>query len=358
MKRFNKLLGLCMIICLSLVAFGCGNKEADASNGKDKQNTNLIPVETEKVQQGSLTKYLVVSGNTEAKSTVSVTPKISGAEKVTSLLIKEGQKVDKGVTLAILDQSTISIQLEQAQIAFEDAKKNYERTKTLSETGAVPRSELEKVETAYKNAQNNFNLQQIAYSNTIIKAPVKGIVTNVNVEEGTLVSGQTEIVTLANIDTIEVNSFVNENKINKLKEGDKVNVLIPSVSNEVYEGKIESISSVSDASKKAYPVKVVLDNKKNEIKAGMYAQVEFTTNVSANVLKVPRRAVIIADGEKKVFVVEEGKAVMKKVETGINTGTEIEITKGLSKDSEIIVVGNESVVEGDLVKVVSRGEKL
>jgi len=161
---------------------------------------------------------------------------------------------------------------------------------------------------------------------------------------------------IVDVSSLEVNTSINEIQIKKIALGQEVEIIIPSASEKVYSGKIDYISPVMDERTKSYPVKIKIDNSKEEIKAGMYAKIGLTTDVLKDVIKVPRKAVITRDGENRVFVVDENKVVLKKVSTGISNGTDIEITAGMNVGDELVITGNEDLVNGDLVTVVNRGE--
>lgn len=341
-----------LILILAISSFGCGAKK----NVKVEEKVKQIPVETAEVRQDTFTKAVILSGITKPNSTVTVIPKIAGAEKIVNLNIQVGDRVSAGQTIAVLDQSTVSIQLNSARTTYEDALRNYERNKVLYEAGAIPKSAFEQLEIALNQARNALDAQELAYNNTIIKSPISGIVTSVTAEVGSLASAQTPLATIVDIDTIEINCSINELQVNKIIVGEEVNIIIPAVGEEIFKGKIKSVSPTMDERTKAYPITIVVENKENRIKAGMYAEVEIVTDIHPDVLIVPAQAVIERNGETKVFIVENEKAVAREVVTGLTNGQKTEILKGIKKGDQVIIRGNEDVVNGDPVKVIERGE--
>lgn len=337
-----------MTICLT----SCGSKDIEKETEIVK-----IPVETVQAEKGTFNKAVILSGITQPKSEVIVSPKIMSAEKIILLNLEVGDKVAQGQTLAVLDQSTVAIQLDNARITYEDMSKNYERNKILYEMGAISPQQWEQIELGLKQAKNALEAQQIAFDNTIIKAPISGVITAVMAEEGALASAQTPICSIADISTLEIEASINELQVNKLKAGQKVQVYIPSAGPEVVEGQIKSINPVMDQKIKAYPLTITIPNQKGQIKAGMYGEVEIITDTRKDVIIVPAEAVVSRDDVHKVFVIQDDKAVMKLVELGLSNGKKTEILKGLNPGEEVITTGNEDIVAGDLVTVVNRGEK-
>lgn len=349
----RKLLAFIVLSLSVLFIFGCGSQ--DTLEEQVEVPVKAIPVEISEVTKGEFKKFLTLSGLTNPNNILNVTPKIAGAEKIIALNVKEGDKVNQGQVLAVLDQSTVSIQLSQAQKSYDDALLNYERNKALFEVGAIPKANFEQIETALHQTKSALDAQQIAFDNTVVKAPLSGVVTAVNAIEGSLASAQTPIATIVDISRLEINTSINEKQVGKITIGQEVEINIPSVGDKVYNGKINFINPVMDGTK-SFPVKILIDNPEGEIKAGMYAKIRLVTDRHEDVIKVPRKAVITRDGESKVFVVEEDKAMMRKVITGLNNGSEIEITEGLDLGEKLIVTGNENLVDGDKVTIIDRGE--
>lgn len=351
MHYIKKFTFLSLILVLALTIFGCGGTT------ETEEVVTTIPVETVEVEQGDFTDTIILSGTTKPKASVTVVPKIMSAEKITSLNIKDGDRVIAGQTIATLDQSTINIQLNLAQVTYDDALKNYERQKALFEAGALPQAGFEQIQTALTQAESNLTAQQMAYDNTVIKAPISGIVTAVLGEVGTLASAQTPIAQIANINTLELIAPINEMQVNKLKVNDQVEVMVPALDKEIFTGTITNVSAVMEDRLKAYPVTITLNNKDHKIKAGMYAEVEVVTNVQEGAMVIPAQAVITRDGFSAVYVVEEEKALQKEIVTGLSNGNETVILEGLELGEQVIIRGNDNVVSGDLVSVVNRGEK-
>lgn len=353
MRLTKKLVSLFLISLLSISLIGCGAKEPVEEEAKVK----LIPVEVAEVKKQDFIKGVVLSGTTRPQSTATVFPKVMSPEKLVNLNVEVGDKVSQGQTIAVLEQSTVAIQLNGARTTYEDTLRNYERNKVLFEAGALPQASFEQLEVALNQAKNNLEAQELAYNNTIIKSPISGIVSAVTAEVGNLASAQTPIATIVDLDIVEIDCSINESQVNKIVVGDKVQILLPATGGKIFEGEIKSLSPAMDQRTKAYPLTVALENKETLIKDGMYAEIEIITDVRPEAIVVPAQAIIQRDGITKVFVVLDEKAFEKEIEVGLSNGKETEIIRGLSPGEEVIFRGNEGVVRGDPVKVVGRGEK-
>ncbi|SMB88437.1 RND family efflux transporter, MFP subunit [Desulfonispora thiosulfatigenes DSM 11270] len=346
-----------ILLLISSLIFSIGCEKKEEIKEVVEEETTKIPVETVAVKQGNFNKALVLSGVTKAKDEVSVIPKTMGMEKIIELHIKEGDKVSAGQTIAVLDHRSTDVQMNSAQIAYEDAQKNYERNKVLFESGALPQINLEQSETALRNAENNLNAQNLNFDNSIVTTPISGTVTQLIAKKGGMASGQTPIAVVTDLSTIEVKTNINEMQINKVKLGHKVRMYIPALGGKPLTGTIVTINPLIDEKAKAYPVTIHISNTDGKIKSGMYTEIELITDSISKGIIIPAQAIITRENESKVFVVRDNKAVAVKVELGLSNGDETIITKGLKVGEQVITYGNEDVVNGDEVVVTKRGDK-
>ena len=368
-----------LILIISLLTGCTSNKAQKETMGDETAEENYIPVEVEKSVKKDLMNVTTYSGKVYAQKEVMVMPMMPG--KVTSVMVNVGDRISKGDVLFTLDKEDIEKQIEQANAAYEsalanynmtkeqieNAKANYERAKQLYEQGIISKVEFEKAELAASDssleaAKAGLNQAELAYKqamealdNTVVEAPISGIVSTVNIDTGEIASSGQPALTIVDMDTVYVQINVPENQINNLSEGQEVIVRIPSALDKEFKGKIDSISPAVDQRTQLYPVKIYISNEDHIIKPGMLARIEVHTDLTKDVIAVRSEAVIEKDGEKIVYVVEDDKAVEKKVEVGLDTGDYIQITSGLNEGERVIVKGQHYVEDKSQVKVV-RGE--
>jgi RND family efflux transporter MFP subunit len=333
-KILKVFLVVLMVSCL--MAAGCGNK-TDNTAGKVQE----IPVSVETVEKGKLEKYILLGGLLQPDKEAVLTAK-SPYLKIVGIPVEVGDQVTVNTPLIYLDSRELALQLEQAEL-------NYERNKQLHAAGAVPDYQLEQLETALENLR----LQK---EGTVIQSPINGIVSSVTAIEGQL-SGATPLVTVVDIDKLQLQVQVGESYIGKLRVGAEMPVSIEAASAQPYTGIIKSIALQIDARTKAYPVTLEIANEGMELKGGMYGEVKLTVDSREDVLVIPAYAVLDYAQKKVVYVVENGKAVMREVETGLTIGNETEILSGLAVGETIIVEGQYGVRDGSSVSAVARGEK-
>lgn len=311
------------------------------------------------------------SGRLKASSEVEVIPKTS--ERIISINVKEGQTVKAGQTLITLDDSSLkaSIMKAEAQLAsaqanqtnnnisLEAARKNYERTKSLFDQGAVAQTELETAQDTYDSLKSGtveaslataqaalLDVQdQLSYCS--VAAPVSGIVGRLDVSVGDHVTTARTVAVIDDPREMKIEVMVGESELSKIQLNSKVNVTIKSAGKNAFNGTVTSIASVLDANSEMYPITVTIDNSEGEIKSGMYAEVNIDTSTVKNALCIPLSAIIPSDGVNIVYTINaKNKAVRVEVKTGINDETYVQILSGLKAGDKVVTLGNTLISDG------------
>ncbi len=387
------LISLGILVVLIFVGRGLTSKPAAAV-----VEEKYIPVQVEAAGKKTLTNTAILSGKVTSDTDVSVIPKVPG--KVDSVLVNVGDPVKKGDILFTLDATDLRSAFQLANARYQNsqelwsaAKASLERTKTLAagkitdaqknlanmkalfEAGAVSKVQLDQTTLGVKELEATFasqieqlqvqasdsslELAQVqlaqareALDNATVTAPVAGTVSQVNVQVGNMATSAQAAIGLTNTGSVYSSLSVAENLVNRLTKDKAVKVKVPSVSETNIVGKIENISPSSDSRTQLYPLKISFENPDGLIKPGMFAKVELTTEEKADVMAIKSEAVILKNEKTIVYVVEGDKAVAKEVVTGLDTGADIEILKGLNLDDKVIIKGQTLVDEGRKVKVV------
>ncbi len=388
-------------------------------SGTFGDNTEAIEVEFAKINETTIVETVSATGKIQPEIQVKISSEVSG--EITALAVKEGQVVRKGDLLVKINpdlytsglnrsQSNLSSSksgLSQADASFREAKTSYDRSKTLFDKGIISRSDFDKAiaafevakavkETAYYNVQSANATVSEARDNlgrTTIYAPADGTISGLTVELGERVVGTqqmtgTPIMTVANLDNMEVEVNVNENDIVKISIGDATKVQVDAYLKKEFKGIVTSISNSATATLTAdqvtnFKVKVrILKESYAELtegkpasyspfRPGMTATVDIITKTKAKVVGVPISSVVVKSdttavkitdikdeeeeklkpkSDKKfecVFVKVGDKAKIRIIKTGIQDDTNIEVLEGL-KPGETVITGPYTTVTKDL----------
>ena len=329
---------------------GCGSQDA----AEQKETVSRIPVDVETVEVQDFDKLITLGGLTAAENTVQVIAKVGGMEQIKAVHVKVGDKVSAGQVLAQLDNETSAINLSNAQLAYDNAYTNYENAKQLFELGAVSQSDLNQLKMAYENANNTLRQAQMAMDYATVTAPISGTVTMVNANVGSFATASAPMFEIANVDTLEISTGINEQNVSKIKIGQEVLLKIHSVSDKWMSGTITEISKVMNAQTKNYPVTIALANKDDDLVAGMYAEVQVAVEHAEDVLVIPVDAIVYKEAKPVAFIAQADGTVKEKALTlGINDGDYYVVTKGLQAGDQIVVKGNGNLVEGEPISIIT-----
>jgi len=239
---------------------------------------------------------LVLSGNVEVTE-VNVGFKLPG--RVQTLFTDEGRSIKKGDKIAVLDSTEYETLAAQSRAALQNmraqldkAKRDYDRAEMLFNEGAIAQQQMDGAKTTYEVAlaqvqQASAALRNagVRLSDTLIYAPLSGIVLKKNVEEGETVSSGTPIVTIGDLENTWVKVYVKEDKLGFAKLGQQVEVKTDTYPDKKYSGSVTFISSEAEFTPKAvqtqeervklvFGIKVSVQNQNDELKPGMPVDVQ------------------------------------------------------------------------------------
>lgn len=350
-KKMSKKKKLVLAVVIVLVLIGAYRIISNRLEDKSTVSSDVINVKVTTAAITTLENTSPLTGRLEPVDEVTLIPKVAG--EVTSVNVELGQKVAKGTVLFELDKTQIATTYTQAKVAYNDAKVNLDRISALYQEGAVSLQQYEQAKTQFSNAQQILTSASDGMSNYVVTSPIDGYVTSINVEVGTLASQSSAAATIANVDKLEIDTSVSENIINKIKIGDKVNVLVSSVSETPFTGTVTVLSPAPAAGSLTYPMKVTLDNVNAEVKPGMFAEVIITSDKTSNAIALPSAAVLIKSGKTVVAtVVDDKKIVFKEVVVGVENDQLSEIKNGIEAGDTVVIEGQDYLNENSEFKII------
>lgn len=333
-KKSNKLLpygiALVLIIIIVLVAgkkFGWFGKEYQ------------INVATKTVESRTITEQITANGKVQPETEVKISPDVSG--EIIEMNVKEGDEVKKGELLLVIkpdiyiqsyNRSLASLSSAQARLAQSEARQieselAFKRAKTLYEQKAIPESDFETAQSAYKVAQSEVTAAKFAIKSeqasvaeaqeqlvkTKIYAPMDGTISRRNVEKGERVVGTnmyagTELLVIANLHLMEVKVDVNENDIVRVNLNDTALIEVDAYLGRKFKGIVTEIANSANVAGASadqvtnFSVKILLlessykdlitaDGNQYPFRPGMSATVDIQTETRKNVISVPIQAV-------------------------------------------------------------------
>ena len=325
--------------------------EAKTAIVAEKNATVSVRIDTVKTEDVSLD--FISNGNFEPVQELKFSAEKSG--KITSVLVKEGDFVSVGQTLAIVRSDVINVNAQNANAVYQNAVSDYNRFENAYKTGGVTKQQVDQAKLAMVNAKSQLTQANINVGDTRIKAPISGFINKKYIEVGSIITGMpaTELFDIVNVSKLKLKVTVNESQVASLKVGSAIKVTASVYPDKTFSGKITFIASKADESLN-FPVEIeITNNASKDLKAGMYGTAEFASNQQKQSLKiVPRNAFVGSVSSNQIFVIENGTAKLKTVTAGRILGDKVEILNGLNDGETVIVTGQINLQDGSKVEVI------
>lgn len=344
------------------------------------------------VRERTLTDRVIVTGTIQAVEEVYVQPEVDSLQ-IDKLDADVGDVVKAGQTLATLKQDSLILQksqlqanraktvavgaqleaqLAEAQANEQEAIRQAVRAENLVKSAAVPVSQAEQLRSAATAATARVNAARqgilaneadvkvldaqisdidLKLARSDVKTPVAGVVSARTAKMGAnaMMNAGSPLFTIIRDNAIELKADVAEGDLLKLKPGQTVHVSVAGTSTEV-DGKVRMIDPVVDAQTRLGTVKITIEDPA-VARIGMYASAEIIIS-ERKVLSLPLTAVTAEKEGMDVRRVQDNRVEMRKVETGVQDGDYIEISKGLAANDVVVEKAGAYVRDGDRITPV------
>ncbi len=386
-----------VLIFFVVIGYFVHTNKTNANNKKNNQTGEKIKsVNTIKLKElNSGKNYIVRQGVIKGEKEIYLSPKAEG--RVTKLYKDIGQRVLRGQMLAKIDGVEYWSQANVAKTGYNFAKKSVEKTKDFfasqikqakkgrelakeayeaarksgdeDQIGKM-KANYEMAKKAVKTAESGYELQvrmakgnrDVALSqlnaassvanNTNLKAPFSGVVSQVMVEVGDLVSPKRPMFLLVDDSAKEIRVSVENKFLKDVKVGDSVKM--ETLKGNEIEGKVKALSPMIDTHSRKGIIKVTLSNDIKDVNIGEYVKVYLPQNSEKTEEKevlIPQNAVVRLYHDNFVFILNGGRVNKVHVVLGDVVGESVVVTDGLKGDEIIIVNGQQYLNDGDRVKV-------
>ena len=315
--------------------------------------TSEAPVEVSAITIAPKTVDAVISaaGTLSSRNTSVLSSKIMG--KVVELTVQEGSHVSAGKLLARIESGEISAQLYQAQAAYNNAKLQYDRIKSLFDVQAATQMEMDQATLGFESAKAGLNAAKAMESYTLITAPISGQIVEKRINLGEMALPGQPVLKIEDNNNLRLEATVREQDIAFVQPGKNVTVQIDALPGKNIRARIAQVVPAADVRTHSFVVKIDMPAEKGLI-TGMYGKALFNTGTRQAIF-IPRSAVVEMSGLTGVYVVSrESTAVFQMIQPGETRGDAVEAVTGL-KAGDRVVVGKQAVnIDGKKVVVVQK----
>jgi len=362
--------------------------------GEEKERN--VSVEVVNPITRTLEQYIEIVGTCYSTEKATFGPKIDGS--INKIYVDEGDRIRKGQLMAELDTydhnlnfnlmklelEDAKIQVVEGQIELEKAKTDldtkkmdFERLRDVYAKKSISKQQLDYAKNNFKIAQSNNNKAKIGIKrlknktkilethleiakkrvlDCKIKAPFDGVISARHSNLGEWVKKGESIFTVEADNPIEIKGDISEIYLSELKLEMPVRIEVDGLNGSsretsLIEAKLDEISAVAHPRQRTVQITVKIDNSDHLLKPGLFARMKVIFQRSSNALVIPEVCLIKGHNAKRVFVINENRAEIINVETGIRQDEMIEIRSGLTIESRVVVRGKSSLIGGEEVTV-------
>ncbi len=360
MKKYTYLIAS---ISLAFFASSCGSDEKKAI----VDNSVAIMVKTSAVQADGSNPFLTVSGKIQAANSAELSTRTMG--HVNKIHVNVGDRVRKGQLLVSINnvdlqakRGQVKAGITEATAAFNNAKKDYDRFKSLFAENSASQKELDDITSNYEMAKarleganqmkNEINAQ---FSYTNITAPFSGKVTNKYIKTGDMANPGMPLIAIETPGDFEVSAMVPESEISNIKAGAIVDVIVKSIDQTV-KGKVTEVSTSSKNTGGQFLVKIALDKTEANILSGMFTSVNFPLEkkeqAKTTMVLVSQEAIVNRGQLSGIYTVSQSNtALLRWLRLGRTYGDKVEVLSGLTADEAYITSAEGKLFNGAKITV-------
>lgn len=356
MKNVDK----CKIIFLFLytglfLTNGCDEIQNEEQNEELAKSVN---VEVEEITPSDFSSFLRLVGTVETSDDIQVSSEISG--RIEMFYLNEGDQIQKGEVIAKIDDRKLQQEARRLQALTTQSEENYLRLKRLYEEENIG-SEIDFINAKYTFQQNEAALESIKVDieNTEIKSPVQGIVEEMTLEEGEMISAGTPVARIIGRERIKISFGVPARYAGDVDINDEAEVWFDHNPEQSYLLPITFVGQSISPQNRTFKTEALFQNAGNEIKIDMLANVKLRTEYLRNKIVVNEEFIHQNNGKTIAFVVGTDNdmngnriAVERELELGPSFGNRIVVKRGLEVGEKLITAGSSYLLDQTRIEIV------
>jgi len=344
-----------LIIAAALMAItGCRNQN---------QNLNAdveIPVSVDDIKLKPIEEFINTTGSAFPKGEIELKSKITASYYLeknpqTGRPWQLGDKVITGALIARLEDREYvnSIKLETSELNLELTESELRKQESLYEKGGVTLKDLKTAGINYENAKTTVENAKLQLDKTRIIAPIDGVIVDLPYHTmSTQVETGSTIVKIMDYKIMYMDVQLPEKYISVIKPGQVVKLTNYTIPEDTIIGNITQLSPAINSDTRTFKGNISINNPNLLLRPGMFVKADIIINHKDSVIVIPKSIILSRQRGKTVFIVDRGMAVERIIETGLENITDVEVTRGLTKNERIVTSGFETLSNKSKVKII------
>ena len=338
----------------------------EAAKKREQPPLEFSTTDVVKLEAKRLEGELAFPGSVQAVSQATVRAKLSA--EVRRVLVREGDRVAAGQTIAEFDTAQLRAQLAERSATYESAKAQLATTERTRQANAQLVKQNFISQNAFDTADSAFQAQlaavaaaraqleqtQLLLADAVVRSPIAGTIAKRNVQPGEKVGFDAPLLSIVDLSQLEVQAQVPVSDVARLRKGMPAQVEIEGMPGRAIAGRLERINPSTEPGTRTINVYVSLPNDEALLRAGMFARVAVVTS-DTEVLALPMAAVRSENGTTFVWTVREGRIERRLIEVGRRDERAqlIEVRGGLSVDDTVLATKFDNLKDGLAARVIS-----
>jgi len=341
-----------VVSVLTLLA-GCeraGNPEAIAAEAK----AVAVAVTVARVSVRPSNRFVNFVGTLYGNEEVTLSSQVEG--QIKAMTVDLGDQVQAGEVLAQIDDDQWRARLREAEATLAKAQADEQRGRQLRDRNVISPQEYETMKTHAQVVQAQRDTLTVTLRHTRVESPIAGAVAKRFVSAGEYVHAGSQLFSLVAEDPLKLRGDVPERFAHELLVGQTVNVKVDAYPDAVFTGRLARISPASNPENRSVAVEALVANHDRQLKPGFFANAAVVTRTDDRALMVPQEALVTFAGVTKLFIITDGTAHERQVQTGTRgSGGLVEIVEGVQPDEVVATSGLSKLGNGVTVTVREAG---
>jgi RND family efflux transporter MFP subunit len=333
-------------IAFTLLALACKKGGAPAA---DETGPTAVSVRTVLVTAQPYTETVGALGTVAARAGHIASLSAPVPARISQVLVSKGQRVGAGTILVVFEQTPFIAALNAAQVSLNTAQRAYDRAKTLSDAGIIPRKDLETAQADLAKSRNEMSLARRAAQLSVMRSPISGVVTEMSAVLGASADVTQPLVEISDPSDLDIVLGTTPALAGRVRPGNHVQLRAGqnATGESLGVGIVRNVAAEVDSTARNVEIRAALPTASRPLRIGetIYGEIEVGTRPKS--MAIPVEA-IIPDGDQfKVFVVDAKKvAHARPITVGARDAKQAEILKGLSPGERVVTYGAYGLDDG------------
>jgi RND family efflux transporter MFP subunit len=349
MKSIYSTLTYVLFISALLTLQACGGEEM-GENTEDE--IPVIPVEVSNVSRGNISAYYSNTATLDAEQEATIVSKVRGI--IEELYVEEGDRVQAGQMIARIEDDQYQIEADRAKATLDRLNNDYRRNKELFERELIAAEVFQNSQYEYESQKATYDLAMLNLEHTSVRSPISGVISRRFVKAGNMIGTDQRLYRVTDFNPLQAILHIPEHEMSKIREDQRVELLVDAIPGETFVGRVERISPVVDSESGTFKATIYVDETREKLRPGMFARVKIVYDTRENAQMIPKSAVITEDLAQSVYVIRDSLAFRKTIQTGYTNGTNVEVVDGLGDEEIVVTIGQTSLRDSSKVDVIER----